>query len=209
MKTLPTLLLTALALLVLGVACSPTGSSSQNSQTQTQATTLDTAKYKKQGMEIAMSTFKALSGQLKSALREGGVANAAQYCNTVAYPLVDSLSEVHQATIRRTSRKIRNPKDAPTPREEEMLDVYHAKVEAGERPSPQLRQLANGEIAFYAPIMMQELCLKCHGKLGETLKAEDYALIQSLYPEDEAIGYAAGDLRGMWSITLPAGKQPD
>ncbi len=209
-KTLPTLLLTALALLMLGIACSPAASSDQTSQAEAKkAAAMDTAKYKKQGMEIAMSTFKALSTQLKSALKEGGVENAAQYCNTVAYPLVDSLSEVHQATIRRTSRKIRNPKDAPIPREEAMLNTYHDQIEAGQRPAPQVRQLANGEIAFYAPIMMQELCLKCHGKLGETLKAEDYAVIQSLYPEDEAIGYSEGDLRGMWSITLPAGKQPN
>lgn len=149
-----------------------------------------------------MSTFNVLSGQLKSAMQEGGVPNAAQYCNTVAYPLVDSLSEVYSARIRRASDKVRNPKDKPTELEQEILDTYHAQMAEGTPPKPVVRQLASGEIAFYAPIRMQELCLKCHGKLGETLKEEDYAVIKELYPEDEAIGYEAGDLRGIWSITF-------
>ncbi|HKK79447.1 MAG TPA: DUF3365 domain-containing protein [Phaeodactylibacter sp.] len=203
-------LLFALALMGYLAACD-SGSKAGQEETATDsetATTLDTAKYKKQGMEIAMGTFKALSGQLKSALQEGGVPNAVRYCNTVAYPLVDSLSEVYNASIRRASDKVRNPKDAPTPLEQEVLDTYHAQMAAGEQPKPVVRQLQSGEIAFYAPIRMQELCLNCHGKLGETLKKEDYAVIKELYPEDEAIGYAAGDLRGIWSITFQedAGK---
>jgi len=46
------------------------------------------------------------------------------------------------------------------------------------------------------------LCEKCHGKIGSTLKEADYASIKSLYPEDMAIGYKTGDLRGMWSISF-------
>jgi hypothetical protein len=202
MRSLLFLSLIATGLFTLATACSPSGNSAD--QTTDTTTAFDTAQYKKQGMEIAMGTFKVLSGQLKAAMQEGGVKNAAQYCNTVAYPLVDSLSGQYNAQIRRASNKVRNPKDAPTPREQKILDAYHTQTATGTQPKPQVRQLANGEIAFYAPIMMQDLCLKCHGKLGETLKAEDYAVIQELYPEDKAIGYATGDLRGIWSITFPA-----
>ena len=197
-------LFSALALIGYLAACDSGASSNQEetAATETAATPIDTAKYKKQGMQIAMGTFKVLSGQLKSALQEGGVPNAVSYCNTVAYPLVDSLSEVYNASIRRASNKVRNPKDKPTALEQEILDTYHAQMNAGEQPKPIVRQLQSGEIAFYAPIRMRELCLNCHGKLGETLKQEDYAVVKELYPEDEAIGYAAGDLRGIWSITF-------
>jgi len=201
-------LLFALALIGYLAACDSGASSKAEEATETAVTPIDTAKYKKQGMEIVMGTFKVLSGQLKAAMQEGGVPNAASYCNTVAYPLVDSLSEVYSANIRRASDKVRNPKDAPTALEQEILDTYHAQMAAGEQPKPIVRQLESGEIAFYAPIRMQELCLKCHGKIGETLKQEDYAVIKELYPEDNAIGYEAGDLRGTWSITFKedAGK---
>lgn len=203
-------LLFILAITAYLAACSSdtAASSDQETDGSTAEAPIDTAQYKKQGMEIAMGTFKVLSGQLKSALQEGGVPNAVRYCNTVAYPLVDSLSEAYGATIRRASNKVRNPKDKPTALEQEVLDTYHAQMTAGKQPKPIVRQMESGEIAFYAPIRMQELCLNCHGKLGETLKEEDYAIIKALYPKDEAIGYEAGDLRGVWSITFQedAGK---
>jgi hypothetical protein len=40
-----------------------------------------------------------------------------------AYPLVDSLSQVHKTYIRRTSLKVRNPKDAPTESELIVLKI--------------------------------------------------------------------------------------
>ena len=154
------------------------------------------------GADITTATFSALSGQLKSALQQGGVAGAVKYCNLVAYPLVDSLSRIHEASIRRTSLKARNPKDKPTAAELFVLEAYQANAEARE---PLLPRVAAGDastVTYYAPILIQEACLQCHGKLGETLKAEDYATIRELYPDDEATGYAAGDLRGMWSVTF-------
>ncbi len=92
MKSLFTILVVALGLFAMSTACSPSKDSEKTAAGEATTTTLDTAQYKKQGMEIAMGTFKVLSGQLKAAMQEGGVKNAAQYCNTVAYPLVDSLS---------------------------------------------------------------------------------------------------------------------
>ncbi|MCB0560997.1 MAG: DUF3365 domain-containing protein [Lewinellaceae bacterium] len=154
------------------------------------------------GSYITATTFSALSGKLRSALQEEGVPGAVAYCNLVAYPLVDSLSQVHQATIRRTSLKIRNPKDKPTATELAVLETYHANAEKGASLLPGVVAIDQSTVAYYAPILTQELCLQCHGKIGETLKAEDYTLVKELYPEDEAIGYQSGDLRGMWSVTF-------
>ena len=132
-----------------------------------------------------------------AAMKKGGVPEAVQYCNLAGLPLIDSLAQAHEVSIRRTSLKIRQPKDAPTAAEKKALDQYHAQFSAGEVLKPFVETNT-----FYAPILVSEACLKCHGKLGETLKQEDYDLIKQLYPEDEAIGYAAGDLRGIWSITF-------
>lgn len=67
------------------------------------------------GTDIATTSFFALSGKLKAALEQGGVPNALEYCKISAYPLIDSLSELHHATIRRTSLKLRNSNNAPSP----------------------------------------------------------------------------------------------
>lgn len=187
------------AVLFLFAGCAPTAS---DDQAATELTEAQKEAYLQQGKAIATATFAELSGQLQAAMQEGGVPHAVRYCNTVAYPLVDSLSDVHGADIRRTSLLIRNPKDAPTPREREQLEAYASAKKAGNPLQPVVKAVSAEEIAFYAPISMQPLCLKCHGQLGETLAEADYAVIKEKYPADEAIGYQAGDLRGMWSITF-------
>jgi len=160
--------------------------------------------YLKKGKTIASATFAALSGNLQAALKRGDVEEAAPYCQTVAMPLVDSLSEVYDARIRRTSLKVRNPQDEPSTEERRILQAYHRKAEAGEALSPRVELLETGEVGFFAPIHIMPLCLKCHGKVGEDMAEKDYTLIKELYPDDEAIGYAEGDLRGMWSIAFAA-----
>ena len=157
------------------------------------------AEYISKGNTIAAASFQALSSELKNALTEGGIEKAVSYCNITALPLLDSLSKVHGATIKRTSLKLRNPKDAPTAEETEVLHDFQKKMENASPIKPMVQKNASG-IAFYSPILVNDLCLKCHGKLDNTMIAEDYAIIKAKYPSDEAIGYVSGDLRGMWSI---------
>ncbi len=167
----------------------------------TELSAKDQAKYTQKGKAVAQATFMAMSSKLSLALAEGGVPNAIEYCNTIAIPLADSLSTVHKAKIRRTTTKARNMQDKPTDAEFAVLQDFHKKKAAGEAMKPFVENTASG-IQFYAPIVMQDLCLKCHGKIGEDVSQEDYTLIKKYYPQDEAMDYSAGDLRGMWSINF-------
>jgi hypothetical protein len=160
------------------------------------------AQYTTTGKSIAKSTFMALSGKLKQALKEGGVEDAAEYCNLVAIPLTDSLAQLHNATIKRTSLKLRNPDNKPTDAELEMLNTYQARFAANTELKPEVHMLDEETVQFYAPIKTQQLCLTCHGIIGEELTQENYQTLKSLYPEDEATGYAENELRGMWSISF-------
>ncbi len=156
--------------------------------------------YSEKGKQAAAATFAILSQRLQKAIQKGGVSNAIQYCNTAAYSITDSLSQVQKALIRRTSLKVRNPKNNPTALEKEVLKSFAVKAAAGEVLTPMVKILNNHNIAFYAPIITNDFCLKCHGKVGEVLTKSDYQAIQKYYPNDKAIGYLAGDLRGIWSI---------
>jgi hypothetical protein len=155
-----------------------------------------------QGQRIAAATFATLSQQLQHALKEGGVPNAVQYCNLAAYPLTDSLANAHDAHIRRATLKARNPQNRATAEEELVIQQYATAMEKGEVIKPMLKHSDEEEFSFYAPIVVGELCLKCHGELGETLTAENYAHILKTYPEDQAIAYKSGELRGVWHIKL-------
>lgn len=156
--------------------------------------------YLQKGQTLAQQSFAALSGRLMAAIEQGGIPHAVKYCNVAALPLIDSLSNVHQASIRRTSLKVRNMQDAAQGWETEVLEAYQGWLAEGKKPSPVVKKLDQKRVAFAAPIFMAQPCLKCHGKLGETLNEQHYATIKQLYPQDQAIGYVDGDWRGMWSI---------
>lgn len=160
--------------------------------------------YTEQGKTIAQASFKALSTQLKTAIKTGGVAQAVGFCNAVALPLTDSLSNQYGAVIKRTSLKLRNPQNAPDSMELTMLKIY-LQMSRMRNPVmvPKILEKNEKEIQFFAPIMIKsETCLKCHGIIGQTMKAEDYAIIKKHYPNDEAIDYRMDKFRGMWSISL-------
>ena len=160
--------------------------------------------YTEQGKEIAQASFIALSGNLKTAMKAGGVANAVGYCNAAALPLTDSLSTKYGAVVKRTSLKLRNPVNAPDSMEQKMLKIY-LQMSRMRKPVmvPKILEKNKEEIQFFAPIIINnETCLKCHGVIGDTMKEEDYAIIKNNYPKDEAIDYRMGKFRGMWSITI-------
>ena len=158
--------------------------------------------YETKGREISKATFEVLSKHLQTALQEGGVSEAVKYCNIAAFPLTDSLSRVHSAQIRRTSLKVRNPENMPTEAEQAVLNQFAEMKKEGAEILPVVEKISPDEYTFYAPISVNSLCLQCHGKVGESLKAEDNKLIRQLYPKDPATGYTVGDLRGIWSITF-------
>lgn len=185
-------------------SCGPSPRPSDSIEETPELTEAEAASALERGKQIAQLTFAELSGHLSQAIEEGGVPNALQYCNVAAYPLVDSLSQLHQATIRRTSLRIRNLKNAPTEAERAVLLAYQEQIAAGGEPAPRVERLPEGNIAFYAPIRILPLCLQCHGKVGQDVLEENTALLRQLYPQDEAVGYALGDLRGIWSITFPS-----
>ncbi len=158
--------------------------------------------YLKKGKEVAAQTFTALSGKLQSALKEGGVPGAIDYCHLNAIPIIDSLSKVHNAAIRRATLKARNKLDQATTQEKQILLDYEKQLSEKKTLAPLVEKNRTNNISFYAPIKVNAFCMQCHGKLGETITEENYNLIKEKYPNDKAIGYSDGDLRGMWRITF-------
>lgn len=188
-------------LTVIAAAFILTGCSGQNQKKE--LTDTEKRLYSDKGKQIAKATFEVLSGQLTQALARGGVTEAVTYCNLKAYPLVDSLSNVHRATIKRATIWARNPSDEANAEEEKIINEYLA-LKSGNQPlNPVVRRNEAGDIQFYMPIQIgTELCLNCHGNTGTDIKAGDYEIIKKLYPDDRATGHKMGDLRGIWSITF-------
>lgn len=156
------------------------------------------------GEEIGKAALKAsadaLQSNLKNAITEKGVSGAIEFCNLNASGLVKSIEDSLGVTVMRVTDKTRNLSDTLTVSDQDIWDAY--SYESPE--SPQLLEIDEETFVMTKAIKIPSgLCLNCHGTPGETITDENYALIKSLYPDDLAIGYNVGDLRGMWKITIP------
>lgn len=159
------------------------------------------ADYIEKGISIAKNSGKTLKGKLQAAVKKGGLDSGIETCNKIAQKLMDSLSIVHGANIKRTSLKLRNLDDKPNQDELAVLVDFQKRHENGEKLKPVVKKIG-GFTHFYAPIYVDDICLNCHGVIGEKLKPSIQSHIKELYPKDEAISYKKGDLRAIWSIVF-------
>ncbi len=156
--------------------------------------------YTVKGKEIAQATFKRMAGEVEKNMKEGGVSQAAPFCNAHAGDLTAEVEEKFNVSIRRTSLKVRNEENAPNEDEKVVLEQYQSMLDNGKELAPLVKKDSEGLPHFYAPIKLKEKCVACHGVIGETMKQEADSILKVLYPNDKAIGFKEGDLRGIWSI---------
>jgi len=143
--------------------------------------------------------------QLQEAIAANGPAGAIDFCKVNALPLLKSLETKHAVTLRRVSSQPRNPADAPNAQEIPLLDAYTYNAENNLASDPSIQKIENGEVLLYTKpiVMVNALCLSCHGDPKKDIASETAAKLKQLYPQDPATGYALGDLRGMWALRLP------
>lgn len=158
--------------------------------------------YEETGKEIVKATFETVRANLQAAIQEGGPSNAIVYCNVSALPLTDSLAKNFDVKIKRSSHKLRNPENAPDALEEYMIGLYQDLKKMKKPMEPKAMLAKNGDVRFFAPIMIKAECMNCHGNVGKEITEETYKIIQNNYPDDQATGFAVGDFRGIWSINF-------
>lgn len=151
--------------------------------------------------KLALATKKVLGKNLMGALEKGGKEHALSFCNVKAYPLTDSMSNALAHSIRRVSDKARNPKNQASEAELAILAKYALALENKEEMTATIVETEAGKMGYF-PILTNPMCLQCHGVIGAELEGPFYEKVKALYPEDQAIGYAAGELRGMWVVAL-------
>lgn len=151
----------------------------------------------------AAALGKALKGQLQAALKSGGPADALDVCKLTAPAIAKDLSESYAGTVGRTALKVRNPANAPDDFETAVLLKFVKAAQAGGDPT-QLEQATivteNGNRVFRymkAIPMATKPCAACH---GENIAPDLREKIQQLYPDDQAVGFKPGEIRGAFTI---------
>lgn len=189
------------------VSCNSPSSEKSNQETKKEnafppLTEAEKSGYVLKGKSIAIQAYETLSGELKAAIKRGGVKEAVSYCNQNAHPILDSIAKERNVVINRTSLKTRNDNNKPNEAELAILKAYEKAIANQDIPGSIVERDAEGKTHFYAPIKIQGACLKCHGSIGTDISMDDYRIIKELYPNDLATDYKVEDWRGIWSITF-------
>ncbi len=156
--------------------------------------------------EVAISQFSSqLQTSLKVALSEGGPVNALGVCNVVAPDI--QMAHVRDGWfIERVTDRPRNRNSQADSLQLVVLGRFAASdslASVTEWDHPQERQ----KFRYFKPIRVADICLNCHGDAGK-LDANVKAKLAELYPNDKAVGYKVGELRGMFAVEIlwPEGK---
>lgn len=154
----------------------------------------------------------ALIGELKRSLlgavtqaMAGGVPAAIDACHTQAPSLTAAVAR-EGAVVGRATRQPRNPANAAAGWQLDAI-VHFEQLKAAGKPLAKesfARVLPDGRIAYAEPLVIQDLCVACH---GAAVAPDVKAAVAARYPDDRATGYAVGDLRGVAWAELPAGPR--
>jgi hypothetical protein len=140
--------------------------------------------------------------ELKTTLTEGlatGPVEAIGACRLQA-PVIAATHSQAGVRIGRTSHRLRNPTNVAPEWVAPILAEYLAEPSTrGPREVP----LSNDRTGYSEPILIQPPCLTCH---GESLAPAVAAKIAELYPDDRAVGFRLGDLRGAFWVEFPTPK---
>lgn len=181
--------------LIFCVACRPPDENitPQNAEEITH----DTANpYLEQADEAIRALQSGLVNALTSAINEGGPGSAVFICRDEAREIAARVAEETGIAVGRTSHRLRNLQNLPPPWAGAIVQkAAGRKIEEAESHVFDL----GDSIAVIKPIGTIGLCTHCHGKSSE-IEGEVKQALAKAYPNDSAVGFSAGDLRGwMWA----------
>lgn len=167
--------------------------------------TTDDSHLAQQAAQLIPAFQQQLLGTVKQAVEQGGPAQAVQACQTLA-PRIAAEHSQQGWQVARTALRVRNPANRPDAWELQTLLDFQQRAAAGEDLSQMTASTTlDGEFRFMKAIPTGEPCLACH---GSEIKAELATLIDQRYPDDQARGFQAGELRGAFSLRRTVENTP-
>lgn len=156
----------------------------------------------KRSQEILAPFKQGLLKTVQSAVQTGGPSSAVEACQLEA-PQIEAKSVEGLSRIRlgRATHRARNPKNVPAPWMKEYFENF---LSTGVRPKVEVVRIDNEKLGYIEPIFIgMPLCLQCH---GTEIQEELGKKIKELYPEDQAVGFKAGDFRGVFWVEYEASE---
>lgn len=157
--------------------------------------------------KVAGSVPPKLLAVLTEEIGKNGPEGAILVCRDKAPQLAKAASDETGWSVRRVSLRNRNPRAVPDAWERAALEDFDRRAASGESATT----LEKAEIVtedgkpsyrYMRALPTQSLCLNCHGS-PEQLTPAVMDKLKALYPDDKAVGYRPGDIRGAMTIRKP------
>ncbi len=162
------------------------------------------AQYLEESRKTAQEFMQTLGGALKKQLELAGAESAINVCKEIAPALARDYS-IDGREVKRVSLKNRNPvQGIPDDWEQNVLTGFDLGQQQGKPLADMevatVRDEADGRWFRYMKVIpTQPMCLQCHGQSADISEGVR-ALLAKEYPNDKAVGYRAGQVRGAISI---------
>ena len=153
---------------------------------------------KQEGIKYIKMLGGALKTQLQTHMKsdQSGLS-AMGFCSAKAEDITKEVNMKlpKHASVRRTALKIRNENNTPDLLDIEVMQAYEKSISSNTFQPNDIKVIVDDNTTrVYKPLVTQKVCLKCH---GSTISKEIQSLITANYPNDRAVGFKEGSLRGV------------
>jgi hypothetical protein len=135
----------------------------------------------------------ALLGRVVAAVQADGHAAAIDVCKQEAPAITATIAAKHGLRIGRTAARLRNTKNT--------APAWAAEAIAAQAAAPTILLRDDGALGALLPIKLADACVACHGSPDKLVPGVADALA-TRYPDDQATGFAPGDLRGWFWVEV-------
>jgi hypothetical protein len=146
-------------------------------------------------LQARVELFQMLSMRLAEVLTESGPVSAIAVCKSEAPQMASGVSQSLDVKIGRTSHRLRNSENKPPDWARPLVDQQVSE--------PQFVVFEDRRLGALLPIQLQAACELCHGPKNEIVPDVRAALVTH-YPQDKAVDFREGDLRGWFWVEVPA-----
>jgi hypothetical protein len=156
-----------------------------------------TPEHEARAREALQPFKKELLGTLMQAL-PGGASGAVETCQAEA-PRIAIAQSAGEVAMGRTSHRLRNSDNAPEDWMKPLLTGYVGSTRGSAKPA-QTVIIDTDRFGYVEPIYVNTVCMTCH---GNTITQSTRDALAAHYPDDQATGFAEGEFRGIFWVTMP------
>lgn len=152
-------------------------------------------KFQSEASGLAKTLKSSLMKELTAKIQKDGAINAIPFCHDNVKNIAKTAAKdyLDKYSFGRTSYKIRNTQNKPEAWMNDYLEKFKTTIVDPKKIQSVIHKLPDGKRVYLEALYVAPQCLTCH---GDAVSKEINEKIKSIYPDDQATGFKAGQFRG-------------